>query len=295
MKQTIIKKTASGLEVKFEVGSESGVISLAFQLNGKKHTGYCFVNAKLEYLKEQNIKILKIKLDQEMNGEKSAGLTISESDFDIVKRAYYRIIAEKKEAEKAESEKREAFLKLKGYNCKLVCNYDETADEQTDLAGQRLSKEDLQSYRYFKNGKMVKEYEKELLIKEGYFGEQVKAEKAQAKEEAKKIAAEKESLKKEIETSFEKAEKPEKTGGNFIKLEIGNIYCDNSDIYGCGGYYFIDEKKAAIWRVNHNGMDGDDWRHNNIKTGGAGAIGIRLPYSETLAKKIIKLNELIKK
>lgn len=35
----------------------------------------------------------------------------------------------------------------------------------------------------------------------------------------------------------------------------------------------------SIWIVRNNGHDGDDWSRNNVDTGGAGAIGVRLPWS----------------
>lgn len=59
------------------------------------------------------------------------------------------------------------------------------------------------------------------------------------------------------------------------------------DIYG-GGRWFVIEKDY-IWFVKNNGHDGDDWSRNNIETGGAGAVGVRIPYTEELAEKIKRL------
>lgn len=42
----------------------------------------------------------------------------------------------------------------------------------------------------------------------------------------------------------------------------------------------------SIWHVRNNGSDGDDWSHNNIRTGGAGAVGRRLPWSSELEAKV---------
>ncbi len=299
MKQTIIKKTASGVKVTFYVNDESYQIPLELTApDGEEIKGSIDTTTEIKYLKKEKIHV--VPYVHEQGTRKSMKyLTISEKDLKEIQAPWLAKEKEKeKEApEKAESKKQEAFLKSKGYIRQLVDDYDYDYDEdygkdEVELLRGNLSREEMQSYRYFKNGEMVKEYKKELLIKEGYFGEQVKAEKAQAKEEAKKITAEKESLKKEIETSFKKAEKPEKKGENFIKLETGKKYCDNIDIYGGGGYYFIDEKQEFIWKIINNGSDGDDWSHNNISNFGAGAIGVRLSYSETLATKIIKLNKL---
>lgn len=58
--------------------------------------------------------------------------------------------------------------------------------------------------------------------------------------------------------------------------DVGNIndataIYDTFNIYGGGRKILIDGK--IIWAVNNNGADGDNWSYNNIKIGGAGAIG----------------------
>lgn len=44
-------------------------------------------------------------------------------------------------------------------------------------------------------------------------------------------------------------------------------------IYGSGTRYVVQENH--IWKLENNGTDGGDWSMNNIRTGGAGAIGTR--------------------
>ena len=46
---------------------------------------------------------------------------------------------------------------------------------------------------------------------------------------------------------------------------------------------------AGSGMFRNNGFDGDNWSANNIETGGAGAIGVRVPFSETLAAQIRSL------
>lgn len=41
-------------------------------------------------------------------------------------------------------------------------------------------------------------------------------------------------------------------------------------------------RPRAVWFVQNNGHDGDCWADNNVRTGGAGAIGWRLPWSAEL-------------
>lgn len=55
---------------------------------------------------------------------------------------------------------------------------------------------------------------------------------------------------------------------------LGERVLDTSNIYGGGDWFVIGDD--AIWYVQNNGMDGDDWSHNNIRTGGAGAIGWKI-------------------
>lgn len=67
----------------------------------------------------------------------------------------------------------------------------------------------------------------------------------------------------------------------------GSRFLDTQDIYGHGFWFVIGE--AWIWYIQNNGSDGDDWSRNNVSTGGAGAIGWRLPYSEAVAGEIMAL------
>jgi hypothetical protein len=62
------------------------------------------------------------------------------------------------------------------------------------------------------------------------------------------------------------------------------------NIYGGGQWWIIQEN--YIWKIENNGHDGDNWSMNNVNTGGAGAIGVRVPYSEELAKQIRNMRKV---
>lgn len=64
----------------------------------------------------------------------------------------------------------------------------------------------------------------------------------------------------------------------------GEIVASTQTIYGGGDWFVVGPD--WIWYVQNNGMDGDDWSRNNIITGGAGAIGWRVPYTADLAARI---------
>lgn len=70
------------------------------------------------------------------------------------------------------------------------------------------------------------------------------------------------------------------------------------NIYGGGQKYVIDKKGNKIWFIRNNGGDGDNWGYNNVRTGGAGAIGVYVEYTEeleSLIKKYIELHEKLQR
>jgi hypothetical protein len=69
----------------------------------------------------------------------------------------------------------------------------------------------------------------------------------------------------------------------------GQRYHDTQNIYGGGDWFVVGPE--WIWYVRNNGMDGDDWSRNNVRTGGAGAIGWRVKFDEKLSDEIIELEE----
>jgi hypothetical protein len=72
----------------------------------------------------------------------------------------------------------------------------------------------------------------------------------------------------------------------------GDIVYDTFNIYGGGERFVIDN--TYIWYIQNNGADGDNWELNNVSTGGAGAIGWRVPYDEELAENIREKSKNIK-
>jgi len=59
------------------------------------------------------------------------------------------------------------------------------------------------------------------------------------------------------------------------------IWIDKTALgYGGGTWVVIEPGDNYFWYVKNNGADGDDWSNNNVSTGGAGAIGYRLPMTE---------------
>ena len=53
-----------------------------------------------------------------------------------------------------------------------------------------------------------------------------------------------------------------------------------------GGGWWVVITDAEIWYCRNNGSDGDDWSHNNVRTGGAGAIGWRIPVDAEIAQRL---------
>lgn len=113
---------------------------------------------------------------------------------------------------------------------------------------------------------------------------EVASKEAEIKRQKKK---EKQALVDEIIATFQ-PEASEYPDGNF-RLDGERIEDPfyPQDIYGGGRWFVI--QPEWIWYVRNNGHDGDDWGRNNVQTGGAGAIGVRIKYNKELAAKIRKL------
>jgi len=58
-------------------------------------------------------------------------------------------------------------------------------------------------------------------------------------------------------------------------------------IYG-GGDWIVDAGDF-LWFVQNNGADGDDWSCNNVRTGGAGAIGWRVRWTDDLRARVARI------
>lgn len=72
----------------------------------------------------------------------------------------------------------------------------------------------------------------------------------------------------------------------------GDKILDTQNAYGGGEWFVI--SPDGIWYVQNNGGDGDMWDVNNVRTGGAGAIGWRIPANEAIETEIRKLAEVLK-
>ncbi len=64
----------------------------------------------------------------------------------------------------------------------------------------------------------------------------------------------------------------------------GERLIDTQDLYGGGDWFVVGSE--WIWHVANNGRDGDNWSANNVRTGGAGAIGYRVPFDQALADEL---------
>ena len=106
--------------------------------------------------------------------------------------------------------------------------------------------------------------------------EQRAAEKRAAQGRIKEIAAE----------IMDRGERPEG-----MNAPEGDRLFDTQNIYGGGEWFVVGREE--IWYVRNNGMDGDDWSHNNVLTGGAGAIGWRIAADEALAAELRRNAEQI--
>lgn len=86
-------------------------------------------------------------------------------------------------------------------------------------------------------------------------------------------------------------DKGERPQGNSNIAEGDEYDMSTGGVRIVGGGEWFKVGKDYIWYVKNNGGDGDMWSYNNIRTGGAGAIGWRVPYTKELADEIKKNHE----
>jgi len=101
-----------------------------------------------------------------------------------------------------------------------------------------------------------------------------------AKEDAARIKRQNRARVEEIACFIrQEGERPEYSNSN----AEGEALLDTFNVHGSGTRFVIGD---GIWFVENNGMDGDNWDVNNVVTGGAGAIGWRIPMDEKLADEL---------
>ncbi len=69
----------------------------------------------------------------------------------------------------------------------------------------------------------------------------------------------------------------------------GQRVLDTQNIYGGGDWFVIGFD--CIWYCRNNGMDGDDWSRNNVRTGGAGAIGWKISMDQKIKEILLGLED----
>ncbi len=126
--------------------------------------------------------------------------------------------------------------------------------------------------------------EKILGVKEELTLAYRRREAKKRKEEKEKRAKELQEKIDDIKKAFSEAEYPKTENKMRVEGEVIQHPTNPKNPWGGGEWWVIQE--SWIWYVRNNGFDGDDWGRNNIETGGAGAIGVRVQYSEELADKI---------
>ncbi len=126
---------------------------------------------------------------------------------------------------------------------------------------------DEQGYAYWATCREATAEEAQSLIE--------KRQAAERKANALKVLKE---TAKEIRTTGEKPEDKHRPEGETVNIGQGQ------NIYGGGEWFVVGQEH--IWYVRNNGADGDYWAANNVVTGGAGAIGWRVPATDELAEKI---------
>lgn len=72
----------------------------------------------------------------------------------------------------------------------------------------------------------------------------------------------------------------------------GEVLLSTRTLHGTGTWWVVGP--AHIWYVRNSGRDNDTWGANNVVTGGAGAIGWRVPTTTALAEELHRLASLLR-
>jgi len=107
-------------------------------------------------------------------------------------------------------------------------------------------------------------------------------EAAQRRQEAPAEVRKRAITQRVKEIAHEIRETGERPSG--LNAPAGDRLFDTQDIYG-GGDWFV-AGPEYLWYVQNNGMDGDNWGLNNVRTGGAGAIGYRISATSPLTAEL---------
>ncbi|MBD3195329.1 MAG: hypothetical protein GF317_09755 [Candidatus Lokiarchaeota archaeon] len=134
------------------------------------------------------------------------------------------------------------------------------------------------AYGYFLNDEAVKKA-KELGYKIEIDSKAEKQKKAKIKLLRQELAG---KIGKYIKENGEKPDRWVSPEGE--EIETPSTRDSTTRIYGGGEWFVISNK--YIWFVKNNGADGDLWTVNNVSTGGAGAIGFRIPKCNYITDKI---------
>jgi hypothetical protein len=137
------------------------------------------------------------------------------------------------------------------------------------------------------DGYLVDVYDEKMNDYDGGFVTKVKhsdPKVCEAAKEAKKIRTQKAKTqadaRQNLEKLCEKSEHYVSGKGHKPQGETIDISDSRLQISGGGVWVVIEPGEKNFWYVRNNGSDGADWSLNNVSTGGAGAIGYRLPYTE---------------
>lgn len=64
------------------------------------------------------------------------------------------------------------------------------------------------------------------------------------------------------------------------------LYTQDARLQAYGGGSWLIDEGGYLWYVKNNGADGDAWSANNVTTGGAGAMGWRLRWTDVLRGRV---------
>jgi len=258
-------KTADGWrKVKYAVQMQNFAYGISYETY---HQYSAYIDAEIDKaLEEKERKKLRNSFTvRALAGELGAILADKQLPYDIYKQLKAENLIQYRSRE--DLEEIDDFTSLPGWYWK------DEAVERVRKYAERIASE--------KEKALAKEIVEERKRKE--------EEERKRKEERKQLKQELEGLLSTVNKALEKKQRIKETGYS-PKGEVIQHPLNPRNIYG-GGEWFVIEESRVLHIIN-NGMDGDDWSLNNVRTGGAGAIGFEIPKTDEVVNALRQIKEI---
>jgi len=258
-------KTADGWrKVKYAVQMQNFALGISYETY-QQYSAYIDAEINKALEEKERKKLRKSFNVRALAGELGAILADKQLPYDLYKQLKAENLIQYRSRE--DLEEIDDFTSMPGWNWK------DEAVERVRKYAERVATE--------KEKAMAKQIVEERRVRE--------EEERRKEEERKQLRQELKGLLAIVNKALEQKQRIKETDYVPEGEEIQNPL-NPRNIYGSGEWFVI-EKDRILYILN-NGMDGDDWSLNNVRTGGAGAIGFEIPKTDEVVNALRRIKEI---